>query len=485
MQTDCSVIKLDLQKLKKNLEDFELEFQGFLQAGKSTDFKDIEASFASVSELFCALSEKSDPNQIKFRDRIAKIHGFNFLSKFSEGRAFGEKDEELFIVDQEGGVKNRFSKGACLVSHFSDGMAVVKIKNKHVYLNKDGYICGYGGFSDGEFVYASQFANGRAIVKKSIDSSPYYFIDKKGNKLEEESKIFREVRSGFGVDKSNDGVVIIHGGVSGDLILDQSYTQICDLPSLNYSQYSEGVITGKQGDEFVFYDVATRKVFHEGEYQEVDGYSNGYTRVKDLEGNEYFLDLKGEVCFEGYESVKSFSEGYAVVSTRFTQEYEDEHGNNLPDESEEYLRYNFIDTNGVILLEVWQFEVHSFKEGYAKVKNEYPGNEEFLTWSFIDKQGQLNKYFTNFESEYDPSDVCNGITFTSSRIMGNDVVYDGYTMEGKEIIRDIAQFYGYKDGLWQVRKDESDESFYINKKGETIFTPKKLEPEYEEDWDDD
>ena len=227
---------------------------------------------------------------------------------------------------------------------FSEGLAAVELNDKWGYIDQAG-----NEVISFQYSRINNFSNGVAIVQQD----GYSVIDKTGKELTERKYDYiRNFSEGFAAVRAV-------------------------APGPFYDYYS-----GKWG----FIDMTGREVIS-CQYRDVTDFSDGFASVE-LTNECNIIDTVGQYVFPEnlkYDSVKKFSEGFAVVYT-YVQE------GTVGGKPYRVPKYGVIDTAGKEVVPCIYDSIDAFEGGTARVKM---GNQ----WGLIDTAGKaVIPFLTGFNS---------------------------------------------------------------------------------------
>ena len=344
---------------------------------------------------------------------ISKVVNVNFYEVFKPNTKW--KD----IVNN---AKNRLENGESpkdvfdYVYDFKDGYAIVQLKGKMNFINKNGELLSDKWFDDAlDFSegYAEVYLNGKwNLINKNceylsnkwfddVDNFKYGYarvrLNKKYNFINKNGEIILdkwfdyvgEFKNGHAQVRLNDKYNFINK--NGEFLSDTWFDNVED--------FRESYACVKLNDKWNFINT-------DGEYLSDTWFDNawdfkdGYARVV-LNDKWNFINTDGEYLSDTwFDKVEDFNEGYANVKLNKKYNFINKNGDIISDTwfdyvddfSEGYVRvllnkkYNFINKNGEFLSDKWFDYVGNFKDGYAGVRLNDRLNDKH---NFINKNGEI------------------------------------------------------------------------------------------------
>ena len=294
------------------------------------------------------------------------------------------KGKKWWIEKKEVGKKKKYKTGDVVipfkydeVKTFSEGLAIVKLKNEYGFVDKSGKLVvplKYGT--------ADSFSKGLAIVELN---GKWGFVDKSGKEVvppkydnvynfcEGLAMVKLNYKCGF-IDKSGKEVVplkydYVSGfseGLAGVLLnvkcgfIDKSGKEVVPLKYVYVNDFSEGLANVKLNGKCGFID-KSGKVVVPLKYDVAEDFTEGLAMVQ-LNRKYGFIDKSGkEVVPLKYDDVLKFSEGLVRVELNG--------------------KWGFVDKSGKEVVPPKYYNAHNFCEGLAIV--ELNGK-----WGFVDKSGK-------------------------------------------------------------------------------------------------
>ena len=271
------------------------------------------------------------------------------------------KGKKWWIEKKEVGKKKKYKTGDVVipfkyddVETFSEGLAIVKLKNEYGFVDKSGKLVvplKYGT--------ADSFSKGLAVVKLN---GKYGYINKNGKEV---------------IPIKYDDVWKFSEGLAGVRLnvkcgfIDKSGKEVVPLKYDYVSGFSEGLAGVLLNVKCGFIDKSGKEVVPL-KYDYVNDFSEGLATVK-LNGKCGFIDKSGKVVVPlKYDAAVDFTEGLAMVQLN--------------------RKYGFIDKSGKEVVPLKYDDVWKFSEGLVRV--ELNGK-----WGFVDKSGKEvvpPKYYNAF-----------------------------------------------------------------------------------------
>ena len=300
---------------------------------------------------------------------------YDDVETFSEGLAIVKLKNEYGFVDKSGKLVVPLKYGTA--DSFSKGLAVVKLNGKYGYINKNGKEvipikyddvwkfseglagvrlndkCGFIDKSGKEVVplkydYVNDFSEGLATVKLNGKCG---FIDKSG-------KVVVPLKYDAAVDFT-EGLAMVQLNRKYGFI-DKSGKEVVPLKYDDVWKFSEGLVRVELNGKWGFVDKSGKEVVPP-KYYNAFNFCEGLVRVE-LNGKWGFVDKSGkEVVPPKYDNVYNFCEGLADVKLNG--------------------KWGFVDKSGKEVVPLKYDNVYNFCEGLAIV--ELNGN-----WGFVDKSGK-------------------------------------------------------------------------------------------------
>jgi len=260
------------------------------------------------------------------------------------------KGKKWWIEKKEVGKKKKYKTGDVVipfkyddVETFSEGLAIVKLKNEYGFVDKSGKLVvplKYGT--------ADSFSKGLAVVKLN---GKYGYINKNGKEV---------------IPIKYDDVWKFSEGLAGVRLnvkcgfIDKSGKEVVPLKYDYVSGFSEGLAGVLLNVKCGFIDKSGKEVVPL-KYDYVNDFSEGLATVK-LNGKCGFIDKSGKVVVPlKYDAAVDFTEGLAMVQLN--------------------RKYGFIDKSGKEVVPLKYDDVWKFSEGLVRV--ELNGK-----WGFVDKSGK-------------------------------------------------------------------------------------------------
>jgi len=453
-----------LNKNGKTLVDFEFDKAQPFEQGIAMVEKDSLVSYIDKNGDFITDWHKKMKYYSKTPPKglvllvIGKKYGFQSLNgavlipckndyaeNFSEDVALIKNNPKEMYIDINDNLYSEIPKNDSLRKDWGNGHTgqyITVTSWNCAYINQEGKIV-----IDIPYSNAFSFSDGKAKVEMG---DKYNYIDTTGNLLfdwidyeRDYTAVVNEGKFGF-IDKNNKIVINYKYDYAEDFIKGYAKIRVGDRKTGKYAFIDK---TGKQISEL---------------YNSVSDFENGVSIVKN-DDKYAIIDTTGKVLSIWYSEIQPFIDEFAIVQLAE--------------------RYSFINTNGKQISILYE-KVYPFSEERAKIYNNG-------RWGFIDKSGKLvvptiydgawdfnngtakvkkdSKYaFVSTDGEF-VSDWYDRInTFSNGYALVNANGKWGYiNEEGKlEIECKFEQAYAFTDGKAMVIN--SDESFYINKKGENI-----------------
>ena len=300
---------------------------------------------------------------------------YDDVETFSEGLAIVKLKNEYGFVDKSGKLVVPLKYGTA--DSFSKGLAVVKLNGKYGYINKNGKEVIPIKYDD-----VWKFSEGLAGVRLNDKCG---FIDKSGKEVvplkydyvsgfsEGLAGVLLNVKCGF-IDKSGKEVVPLKYDYVNDFseglatvklngkcgFIDKSGKVVVPLKYDAAVDFTEGLAMVQLNRKYGFIDKSGKEVVPL-KYDDVWKFSEGLVRVE-LNGKWGFVDKSGkEVVPPKYDNVYNFCEGLADVKLNG--------------------KWGFVDKSGKEVVPLKYDNVYNFCEGLAIV--ELNGN-----WGFVDKSGK-------------------------------------------------------------------------------------------------
>ena len=300
---------------------------------------------------------------------------YDDVETFSEGLAIVKLKNEYGFVDKSGKLVVPLKYGTA--DSFSKGLAVVKLNGKYGYINKNGkevipikyddvwkfseglagvrlnVKCGFIDKSGKEVVplkydYVNDFSEGLATVKLNGKCG---FIDKSG-------KVVVPLKYDAAVDFT-EGLAMVQLNRKYGFI-DKSGKEVVPLKYDDVWKFSEGLVRVELNGKCGFVDKSGKEVVPP-KYYNAFNFCEGLVRVE-LNGKWGFVDKSGkEVVPPKYDNVYNFCEGLADVKLNG--------------------KWGFVDKSGKEVVPLKYDNVYNFCEGLAIV--ELNGK-----WGFVDKSGK-------------------------------------------------------------------------------------------------
>ena len=317
---------------------------------------------------------------------------YDDVETFSEGLAIVKLKNEYGFVDKSGKLVVPLKYGTA--DSFSKGLAVVELNGKYGYINKN----------DKEVIPIKyddvwKFSEGLAGVRLNVKCG---FIDKSGKEVvplkydyvsgfsEGLAGVLLNVKCGF-IDKSGKEVVPLKYDYVNDFseglatvklngkcgFIDKSGKVVVPLKYDVAEDFTEGLAMVQLNRKYGFIDKSGKEVVPL-KYDDVLKFSEGLVRVK-LNGKWGFVDKSGkEVVPPKYDNGHNFCEGLAIVELNG--------------------KWGFVDKSGKEVVPPKYDNVYNFCEGLAIV--ELNGK-----WGFVDKSG---KEVVPLKYDY-VNDFCEGL----------------------------------------------------------------------------
>ena len=266
---------------------------------------------------------------------------YDDVETFSEGLAIVKLKNEYGFVDKSGKLVVPLKYGTA--DSFSKGLAVVKLNGKYGYINKNGKEVIPIKYDD-----VWKFSEGLAGVRLNDKCG---FIDKSGKEVVPlKYDYVNDFSEGLATVKLNGKCGFIDK--SGKVVVPLKYDAAVD--------FTEGLAMVQLNRKYGFIDKSGKEVVPL-KYDDVWKFSEGLVRVE-LNGKWGFVDKSGkEVVPPKYDNVYNFCEGLADVKLNG--------------------KWGFVDKSGKEVVPLKYDNVYNFCEGLAIV--ELNGN-----WGFVDKSGK-------------------------------------------------------------------------------------------------
>jgi hypothetical protein len=276
---------------------------------------------------------------------------------------FPSSNKGLKFIDLKG--KLVFDHVDCALNDFSDGLALVLIESRHVYINKKGEIA-----IDKHFILSGNFSEGLAnFVSNEFD----YEIDMYGN-VNQEYKFRKEgyinkngniaIKPGFVyTNEFKEGLASVYFNGKGWGFINKKGEVVVEPENFKFdfskTSYSEGL--------------AIVRISRKWDNKPKDG----YIFYRDYIG---YMDKTGNVVIKGdFTGARNFSEGLAVIEQKggvFSP---------LSGGSEKYSlgKFGYINKSGKVVIKAKYTYAKSFSEDFAAVckKNS--------KWGYINKKGKM------------------------------------------------------------------------------------------------
>ncbi|MFC1552336.1 WG repeat-containing protein [Candidatus Latescibacterota bacterium] len=238
---------------------------------------------------------------------------------------------------------------------FSEGRAIIKKDNLFGYIDRKGTIS-----IEPQFIKAFSFSEGLAPVE--TDGFEYGYIDKNG------SMVFStELRCEF---PFSDGLARVN--VDGKYgYIDKTGKTIIS-PCLDEAyDFSEGLACVAR-KKWYSYITMNGKLLSKQKFVYAESFSNGIALVKD-QTTFYFIDKKGNIAINPelhFDNIWSYVNGFAEVELKGKK--------------------GFIDNTGALIVKPKYDTVRSFSEGFAAVDTiKKDGNFDVHYWGFINDKGKV------------------------------------------------------------------------------------------------
>ena len=230
-------------------------------------------------------------------------------------------------------------------------------------------------FSDTWFLDAHKFSEGFAEVK--LNSDEWNYIDESGN-------ILRTDMNFQIVGRFKDGLAIVHNKKLNCNFIDKYGKFLFDEWFLSLEHFSDGYALVKKifpdakldkgnGVFANFIDKNGSLLLEKWSDFDFKTLFNGYSIVQNEFGVNV-MDKNGSFILNNwyYSDISEFHDGYALVMKYIYVT----HG---------FYVYNYIDTKGNLLLDIWRKSAHVFSDGVAAVTGSY--KEKSDEYMFIDTNG--------------------------------------------------------------------------------------------------
>ncbi len=289
--------------------------------------------------------------EAKFTRAYTFENGIAPVEENNKWSCINEKGETLFTLDVDH------------ISPFSQGLAIVSIKQKGSPYSKKGYIDNKGNYIiSPQFLSADDFQENMAVV--SNDMKNYFFIDLKGvnvfNMYFDQCYGFKENYSLVRIKKEKNTVF---------MLLHKSGT-LSNLPegfSFNGDSLWEGYLSVMKGNQYFFWNLSTNEIFmvEEG-YEARPCIVNGCYSVTDgkteLEG---VRNIRGDWILPcKYESVVPLEDGLFLYK---------ENGYD-----------GFLDENGKVFIEAQFIGLNHFKNDLASFNT-----RNGMDGGYVSKKGEI------------------------------------------------------------------------------------------------
>jgi hypothetical protein len=421
---NCEQITENLRILQKIGAELPSYFS-FENLNESLKTKNDFSSFAKEN-----LKEVFDPYKVELRDELARRNGYDFVSEFTEGRAWAVKNNQadepkVFLIDETGREFFADDVSSIDIDHtvFRNGKAWVRVqlnesgKNAHRLIDKSGRrIALYG--AENEFYFDSYAETGTILGR--TPNGVYFYFDEDGNVM---------FASGWASDFEyatpfSDGLAWVRRAGTLKLIdltgkVIKEYDKDNDpyeILELDPEPFRDGLSRVTYGNYMTgFFDTSGVEVFTLSA-QEVHDFSDGKCLVQKGSSEYFFVDKKGGKDSRTYAYAGDYHEGFAsVTSTRPVGFGSISVRRFIDHECNQYAKkYDFV-------------ECCDFSEGLVAIKRHGASNSpEKKRWMFFDR-----RFEPAFDGKYD------------------------------EILKD------FQKGVALVRI--GDEKFYIDKKGKKVF----------------
>ncbi|MBD3864694.1 WG repeat-containing protein [Olleya marilimosa] len=392
--------------------------------------------FISVLNFYSCNSQDSKNYLFPIKD--GSLHGLidingNFVCepKFSE---IGEFKEDLaYVTNTSNGFKAGYidKNGELIVEpsfqpnrnisrQFSEGFAVVKIKNKYGYINKKGEIT-----IQPKYINAQKFNEGFAAVQ--LTNGNKVLIDKKGEIVLDAKKILHDE---FGLKIERGEFVSINDYVKDNAIsfeikkhnypfkmgvFNSKGKQLFKLKDLRIYEYNNGIALARTSDyKKAGYINKKGEVIIPFKFIKASNFHNGYAKVQDETSKKF-----GIINEQGKYTVKP---NFISISEKF-------HSNNLILVQNTNKKYGYVNFEGNVIIDFIYDHAHDFSEGLAMVYDRIMKRR-----FYINEKGEKV-----IELDFDTSNQSES---------------------------------GFKNGLAKVKLKEVG-LVYINKKGKVIYKFKK------------
>ncbi len=350
---------------------------------------------------------------------------YNEIGEFKESLAYVTITSNGFkagYINKKGElvVKPSFQPNRDISRQFSEGFAVVKVKNKYGYINKMGEI-----IIEPKYIRAQKFNEGFAAVQ--LTNGNKVLIDKKGEIVLDAKKILHDE---FGLKIERGEFVAIHDYLKENVIsfelnkynypfrmgvFNSEGKQLFKLKDFRIYEYNNGIALARTNDyKKAGYINKKGEVIIPFKFIKASNFYNGYAKVQDETSKRF-----GIINEQGKYTVKP---DFISISEKF-------HSNNLILVQSIDKKYGYVDFKGNVIIDFIYDHAYDFSEGLAMVYDR-----------IMKRRFYINE-------------------------MGEKVIeldFDTNNQSGSN----------FKNGLAKVKLREVG-SVYINKKGEVIYKFRK------------
>jgi len=229
---------------------------------------------------------RAQDDQIGYIDDAGKYiinPSYRFGTVFTEGLAFVTPLNGVPVCINKKGETQFILKEADRVNCFSEGLSLVKIKNKYGFIDKKGTL-----IINNQFDYADDFKEGLALVSNKkdplSDEMLYGFIDKEG-------KIIINLQFKF-ASSFNNGIALVSDGKKYGFI-DSKGVYVVN-PQYDYAlNFSEGLAAVKQGNLWGYIDT-DGKIIINPQFEDVKSFRNSLAAVKSDKDNWGYINKQGK-----------------------------------------------------------------------------------------------------------------------------------------------------------------------------------------------